>query len=290
MGLFSGAKSTSGSAQKWAKPFAMSAANTVQDVYGANAGNLAEITGQVSSVLPGLLERFNTGDSGVDAAGGYVTDVLGGKYMGGNPFLEAMIGRTSEDVRNRVNANFGSRGSFGGTAHTTALTKALADAELGLRYGNYSDEMGRMGSAAGMAPSLAQAQYTGLPEILQTSGVAAELPYAGINALSGNLGNLFSGGVQKGQGFLAGVLGEAAKGAGAALAASDRRLKTKVKLLRRDPDGLGWYEFAYKTSPDVLHVGVMADEVKELRPQAYIPNFTSDGYDGVNYAALGEAA
>lgn len=217
MGLFSSAKSTSGSAQKWALPYAKEAAGTVQDVYGANAGNLANISGQVSGVLPGLIDRFNTGDAGVNAAGGYVTDVLGGKFMEGNPWLQGMIDKTAGDVTSRVGAAYGSRGSFGGTAHTTALGKALSEAELGLRYGNYSDEVNRMGSAAGLAPGIAQAQYTGLPEILQTAGLGAEIPYAGINALSGNLSSLFSGGVQKGPGIGGSILGGLASGVGSFL-------------------------------------------------------------------------
>lgn len=218
-GLFSSGGSKSGSAQKWAKPFAINAANTVQDVYGQNAGNLADIAGGVSGVLPGLIDRFNQGDQGVDAAGGYVNDVLGGKYLNGNPYLEAMWNKTAGDVTSRVGAAYGSRGSFGGTAWEGALAKALADSETGLRYGNYSDEMNRMGSAAGLAPSIAQAKYTGLPEILQASGVAAELPYTGINALSGNLGNLFSGSVQKQPGIGGSILAGLAQGAGSALAA-----------------------------------------------------------------------
>lgn len=72
--------------------------------------------------------------------------------------------------------------------------------------------------------------------------------------------------------------------------ASDRRLKTRIRLLRRDPDGLGWYEFAYKSAPDVLFTGVMADEVKELRPAAYVPGFVNGEYDGVNYSQLRKAA
>lgn len=214
-GLFSSGKSTSGSAQKWAQPFAKAAAGTVQDVYDANAGSLEGISGSIQGVLPGLIDRFNAGDAGVNAAGGYVGDVLGGKYLNGNPWLEAMIGKTAGDVTSRVGAAYGSRGSFGGTAHTTALGKALADAEIGLRYGNYSDEMNRMGSAAGLAPSIAQAKYTGLPEILQAGSVGAELPYTGINALAGNLGNLFSGGVQKGPGLGSQLLSGAAQAAGA---------------------------------------------------------------------------
>lgn len=284
MGLFSSAKSTSGSAQKWAQPYAKAAAGTVQDVYGANAPGLADISGKVSSVLPGLLDRFNAGNPAVDAAQGYATDVLGGKYMAGNPHLEGMIGKTLGDVTDRVGAAYGSRGSFGGTAWTSALGEALANAELGLRYGNYGDEMNRMAGAAGMAPSLAQAQYTGLPEILQTSGVAAELPYTGINALSGNLASLFSGGVQKGPGIGGQILGGLAQGAGAALAASDRRLKTNIRRVGTIDNGLPWYKFRYVwDAPDEpLREGLMSDDVRKVRPQAVVIDRLS-GFDMVFY-------
>ncbi len=286
MGLFSSGSTKSGSAQKWAKPFAKEAAANVQGVVNANAGNLASLSSGLSGMVPGLMDKYSAGDAGVDAAGGYITDVLGGKYMAGNPMLQGMIDQMAGDVTSRVGAAYGSRGSFGGTAHTTALAKGLSESELALRYGNYSDEMNRMGSAAGMAPCVAQGQYVGLPEILQSSGLAAELPYTGINALSGNLASLFSGGKTKGPGIGGQLLAGAAGAAGSYFGAqSDRRSKTNIELLRRDADGLGWYRFAYKTDPKTMLEGVMADEVKELRPAAYIPNFNGD-FAGVNYAAL----
>jgi hypothetical protein len=215
MGLFSSGSSKSGSAQKWAKPFAKAAAGTVQGVVGQNAAGLQNLTNQVQGLVPGLIDQFKAGNEGVDAAQGYVTDVLGGKYMEGNPWLDDMIGRTLDNVEGRVGAAYGSRGSFGGTKWTEALGRSLSDAELGLRYGNYSDEMNRMSGAAGLAPSIAQAQYAGVPEILQSAGLGAEIPYAGINALAGGLSSLFSGGKTKGPGFGSQLLGAGASAAGA---------------------------------------------------------------------------
>jgi hypothetical protein len=70
---------------------------------------------------------------------------------------------------------------------------------------------------------------------------------------------------------------------------SDRRLKTNIKLLRRDPDGLGWYSWNWKSDPDgPAQRGVIADEVEKLRPWAYVANFLN-GYAGVNYGALNAA-
>lgn len=288
MGLFSSGKSVSGSAQKWAKPFAKEAAGTVASTVAANAGNLQNLSGQVSSLIPDLIGKFQQGSESVDAAHGYVTDVLGGKYLNGNPHLQGMIDSTLGNVASRVNANYGSRGSFGGTAHTTALGKALSEAELGLRYGNYSDEMNRMAGAAGLTPSIRQAEFAGVPEILQGAGLAAEIPYAGINALSGGLSSLFSGGKQTGPGIGSQMLAAGAQAAGAyAGAQSDRRSKKNIEKVGEFDDGLGIYTFQYKHDPSgTTFKGVMADEVKELRPQAYIENFNGTGMAGVNYAAL----
>lgn len=64
---------------------------------------------------------------------------------------------------------------------------------------------------------------------------------------------------------------------------SDRRLKSNIELVGTDPDGLNWYE--YDIGGERTR-GVMADEVKELRPHAYIPNYLGSGFDGVDYGAL----
>jgi len=65
---------------------------------------------------------------------------------------------------------------------------------------------------------------------------------------------------------------------------SDRRLKQDIKLHRRDPDGLGWYEFSYLWEPAKRVLGVMADEVAKLRPKALGPE--RFGYQTVVYGAL----
>lgn len=74
----------------------------------------------------------------------------------------------------------------------------------------------------------------------------------------------------------------------AAIMASDGRLKTDVRLLRRRPDGSGIYAFRYITdAPGVVRVGVMAQEIKKVRPDLVVKR--ADGYLAVNYAGLGAA-
>lgn len=81
-------------------------------------------------------------------------------------------------------------------------------------------------------------------------------------------------------------------GAGAQLGAayipkgSDRRLKQDIEPVGRDErTGLTLYRFAYKTHPQQHYIGVMADEVEAVAPEAVItmPN----GFKAVHYEMLG---
>lgn len=70
----------------------------------------------------------------------------------------------------------------------------------------------------------------------------------------------------------------------AAIMASDRRLKCAIVKLGELADGLGVYEWSYIWGGSRQR-GVMADEVKKLRPWALGP--VIKGYATVNYGALG---
>lgn len=64
---------------------------------------------------------------------------------------------------------------------------------------------------------------------------------------------------------------------------SDPRLKDDVEHVRTDPDGLEWVSFRYKGAK-TRWLGVMADQVRKLRPHALGPKIA--GFDTVNYGAL----
>jgi hypothetical protein len=65
---------------------------------------------------------------------------------------------------------------------------------------------------------------------------------------------------------------------------SDARLKRDIALIGRLDDGLGLYRYRYLWS-DTVYVGVMAQEVALIHPDAVIHGF--DGYLRVNYSRLG---
>ena len=300
MGLSGGGSSTSvsGSAQKWAKPYAKAAAGTVQGVFDANQGSLQGLTDTVQGTVPGLSNNFEGWNPSVGQSQDYYGDVLGGKFLdpSSNPGLESVLGRMRGDVSDEVNSQFSLGGRYGSGAHTGVLTDRLADAEGNILYGNYNAERSRQDAAAGAAP---QAQNQSLAALLQAAGVGAELPYTGANNLASGLSALFSGGTQtqKGPGILGQIIGAVGQvGAGAAQAGafgSDRRLKKNIQEVGRMDDGLTVYEYDYVAAPndeiasympEGRQRGVMADDVVKLRPWALGPEI--GGYATVNYGAL----
>lgn len=118
----------------------------------------------------------------------------------------------------------------------------------------------------------------------QLLGVSQAQSSLGTN-LAGLIGQ--AGQTSKQREGLLSAIGGAAQGIGAAVAASDPRLKKNVELLEVEPDGLGIYAFRYNDdSPDLpLLVGVMADEVARIRPHALGP--LTEGYMSVDYGKLG---
>jgi hypothetical protein len=295
---------TKSSSKPWkpAQPYLLGAAGTIQDTVAGNQGNLNEQAGQIRGFLPGLGEKAFGANPGLDAANGYAQDVLGGKYLDqGNPYMQGMIDQTAGDVSNRVNSMFARSGASLGTQHAGVMTKELANAENSLRYQNYGNERNAQSQAAGMIPGLTASQYAGIMPYLAAQQTAGSLPFAGIQNL-GQIGGLFGGyGTQTGTqpgGWGTGLLGAAASLGSAALSnpaifASSRDLKTDIEVLGPwddRGDGLERVAFRYKSDPTrTRFIGVIAEQVKETRPWAYVPNFYQ-GKAGVNYAKLSEAA
>jgi len=291
MGLSGGSKSLSGSAQKWAQPFAQQAARDVQSVFGQNQSQLGQITKGITDLLPGMSETFSGWQPSTQASQGYFGDVLSGKYLdpGNNPGLESVLGRVRRDVTDDVNSQFATAGRYGSGAHTNVLSRNLAEAEGGILADQYNRERAMMDSAASGAPQLQMGQ---LEELLKAAGVGAELPYTGTNNLASSLSALFSGGTQKQSAGIGGILSGVGSAMSGAAALSDRRLKQNIEKVGEFADGLGIYDFDYATAPGELRPymaegrqrGVMADEVEILRPWALGPEVA--GFKTVNYAAL----
>jgi hypothetical protein len=281
---------------KWAKPHLLGAVNTITDTVGAQQGNLNEMAGDIRGFLPGLGAKAFGANAGLDAATGYATDVLGGKYLGsGNEYLDQMAALTRGNVGDSVNSMFSKAGRVGSDRHFSDLGRGMGEAELALRYQDYGNERNAMTQAAGMMPGLNASQYAGVAPYLAAAQTAGNLPFAGLNNL-GMIGSLIGGyGTQTGTQTTPGGWGNQLLGAAASAAPfifSDPALKTDVVKVGKFADGLEIVEFNYRQDTDLglpanRFRGVMADQVATLRPWALGPK--RGGYMTVDYSKL-EAA
>ena len=316
---------------------------------GMNPGNATfqSMLGANNPALAGMQRLGDGGFVGQGAGADYFRDVVGGRFVNNNPFLQANIDAAIGDQRNAVNSMFSAAGRFGSEAHQGTMAREagrisntmrgadlaaerdrqqqaagaldglvrsdrglqlgalgqqgqLANAEIGIRGEaanaldrNFNMDQGRMDQAIGMGQDL-RAGNLGL------LGNAAQLPWLGVQAQAGGVTGLSSpygtrtttenSGIG---GTIAGLGGSLLSAAGAAggfgALFSEPGMKKNIKPMGMRPDGLGLYEFEYKPEtglPGGRQVGVMADEVQEMRPDALGP--TVAGARTVDYGRLGD--
>lgn len=279
MGI-SSQKTTTGPS-KAAMPYLKAGSNAVNAAYQNNLGNVSDVT----NALRTSFDNYSVANPNLTAANSYVSDVLGGKYLNGNPYLQGIIDDTNSSVTDQVNAMFSKAGQTGSSRQIGELGKQLSSAENNLRYQNYSDEQDRIANAISQATGLNSATNQNLAtqlalgQGLTSVGTDAANNYA--NALAGLWGNSqttkTSGGLGQQLLSLGSSLGSAA------ILASDERLKTEVRKVGEEPDGLGVYEYRYIWGGP-LQRGVMAQEVKGIRPWALGPE--RGGFMTVDYSKL----
>jgi hypothetical protein len=111
-------------------------------------------------------------------------------------------------------------------------------------------------------------------------------PYQGQGVNPANIGqyigNNYNQQMAQTGAFNSGLFNLAGAAAGA-IPWSDRRLKKDIKPINARLAGAPLYTFRYRFDPGTLQVGVMADEVRALHPDAVR---MVDGYDQVDYALL----
>lgn len=240
------------------------AADTLKNAYNTAAPNIADVSSQVTGLMPGLLQRYTQGDPSLNAAQGYITSTLG-HDPAQNPFLDQIVSQTNNNVANTTNAKLGARGLTGGTVMQDILSRNLAQNESGLRYADYNNGKQLQAQAAGMAPGVAAGQ-TGLLAPYFDAANAVTMPLtaaAGYAAGTGGLLGQYTNTKQSNPwgGMLLGGLGSAMS------AFCDIRLKENVRRIGQTDGGVPLYSFNYKGS-NIPQIGPMAQEVAVLQPDA----------------------
>lgn len=269
---------------RFSQPYITAGANAVQGAYNANQPNIANISSFLQNNMGGVASSL-IDNPGLKAAGGYNSDVLSGRYLGGNPHLQGIIDSTNSDVANKVNGAIGMRGGAGGSAQAQILARELAKNETGLRYQDYATERGYQDKGVANAAALSGANDNNIQALLQYLTGQAQIPQSGAQSYAASLAGLL--GQYNTQTSTPSTFDSYLKllgtGAAAAGAVSDRRLKVNIEKVGELRDGLGVYDFDY-VWPSERQRGVMADEVAELRPWAL--GAKVEGYSTVHYGLL----
>ena len=161
----------------------------------------------------------------------------------------------------------------------SALGRGQTQTALGAM--GLSSSLGSAGQQTAMAPGnqYMQGLASGAGTIMQGNQMGIQ----GQGQIMNTQANLY-GQKMAAQGEMMG----AALGIGAAFAGrpSDRRLKENIELVGRDErTGLPLYEFEYKGGDGRVFLGVMADDVEKVYPEAVLE--MSNGYMAVDYKLLG---
>lgn len=143
----------------------------------------------------GILKKYQPG---FDKARGYSEDLLSGKFLSGNPFLQKVLDRTNSDIRDSLGGAFSDAGRYGSGYHAGTVADRIADNENRLRYQDYATERGYQNDAPGRVAQLATIE-AGLPQAI--SGNYAD-------AIAGILGKYIQGNSQGTSKSSGGFLGD----------------------------------------------------------------------------------
>lgn len=100
------------------------------------------------SSLQGMTNGGVNGDTS-----GYYQDVIGGKYLTNNPYIDAITQQATDAAAKAQNQRFALSGMDAGisTPYSQALGTAVGNANDQVRYQNYNDERQLQNTAAGMS-------------------------------------------------------------------------------------------------------------------------------------------
>lgn len=264
-----------------------------------------------NQALAAQTARAQQGSPVMSAADAQQTATLNGQYLDtGNPNDSAVFQNIASQVLPSVAGQFNGAGRYGSGAMASADTTALTNAYAPYAFSNYQNERGLQQQAAGLAPTLANQDYTDI-NALGTAGTTEQTQQQNqINAAmqqwayNQNLPNQqlatydqaiagAPGGTTTSQqpyynpSPLSQVLGGLTAGAGLFSMFSDERLKTDIKRVGKLDSGLPVYTYRYKGKlgelDPGLHLGVMAQQAEKKFPDA-VGEF--GGYKVVDYAGL----
>ncbi len=209
--------------------------------------------GQLEDSTRGLVARDKAGTEGLKAYGSGLGSI-GTGYTSSNT-----LGSKAGETLGTLGA---APYNASGTIAKNALTGLADTSKLGYTAYNEADDV-----------LTDLEQYMGIGQSASTA--SGNLQNQDFTQTASGIGGLLSG---------AGTVADltmSAPAAGSLAASSDRRLKTDIKRVGTLDNGLPVYLYRYKDGGDLLHLGLMADDVEKVHPEAVVER--DDGFKAVYY-------
>jgi hypothetical protein len=175
-----GSESTTSGPPEWAVPFFQNFAQRAQQTadlpYQPYSGaTVSQLNSYQTAGLDAAAARAMQGSPVTNAASGELQRTLSGGYLNGNPYLDGVVNKAQGDVIRNYNdvakpaleSAMVRSGSFGNSglqqmqgAQQQQLQDSLGNISTQIRGTDYANERNRMQGAVGMAPSIANQDYT----------------------------------------------------------------------------------------------------------------------------------
>lgn len=294
----------------------ISASQPLQSLIGSTMGAASGAQGQVSNALFGL-GGLNTqlsglagsidpnaaqqaGQRGQDAAYAAQTQYLDPRFSQGQTSLESQLANQgltpgSQAYDNAMkNFNLSKNQAYSDAANQSILTGQQIGTQMLQNQlatvGQKANLLGQQGTNYSQMASLAQLPFSQLATLAglvpgntgtgQSASSPANIAQAFQNQYAGQM-NQYNTNTASANSTMGGLFGLGGAGL-MALALSDPRAKTDVEAIGRVAPGITFYRFRYHVDPPgTVRQGVMADEVKRMRPDAVVRH--PSGLDLVDY-------
>lgn len=167
---------TQSSVPDFIKPFYERGLTEAERLYGEPGPSyfpgsmVAGMAPETQSALSMARNRALAGSPLRDQAQQYTQDVLGGEFLGPNPFFQQMYDPAARQVTDSVTSQFARSGRLGSGAHADVLSRNLGDLAGRLSYDNYAQERARQDAAAQLAPAMGNLDYSDIARLSQVGG------------------------------------------------------------------------------------------------------------------------
>ncbi len=126
--------------------------------------------------------RVTNGNPLENASQGYLQNVVGGAYLGSNPYLGAVDQSVRDAVIPSVESQMSLGGRYGSPTMGSEMTRQLADAIAPYHYNDYQAERGMQQQAAGMAPTFASQDWQDIGNLQQAGAGLDQFEQNKLNA------------------------------------------------------------------------------------------------------------